>query len=117
LSWNGSTEGAETVTASLPILKAAERVTVLTVDGGTVAGPDGGALRDYLGVHDIDAKHVHETGRRSRPGEAILDFAKREGADLLIKSAYTHSRLRQMVFGGATATILAEATLPVFMAN
>ncbi|MEL6871666.1 MAG: universal stress protein, partial [Pseudomonadota bacterium] len=39
LSWNGSTEGAETVTASLPILKAAERVTVLTVEGGTVAGP------------------------------------------------------------------------------
>ena len=39
------------------------------------------------------------------------------GADLLIKGAYTQSRLRQMIFGGATSHILANAMLPVFMAH
>jgi nucleotide-binding universal stress UspA family protein len=39
------------------------------------------------------------------------------GGDLLIKGAYTQSRLRQMIFGGATSHILAEANLPVLMAN
>ena len=47
----------------------------------------------------------------------ILEEAGTRGADLLVKGAYTHSRLRQMFFGGATSHILAEAEIPVLMAN
>ena len=43
-------------------------------------------------------------------GEAILDHAMSLGCDLLVKSAYTQSRLRQMIFGGATRHVLANAT-------
>ena len=50
------------------------------------------------------------TGSRSRPGEAILAEAAAIGADLLIKGAYTQSRLRQMIFGGATRHLVTEAT-------
>ena len=50
-------------------------------------------------------------------GQAILHETRELGADLLIKGAYTQSRLRQMIFGGATSHILAEADLPVLMAN
>jgi nucleotide-binding universal stress UspA family protein len=57
------------------------------------------------------------TGRGSRPGEAILAEAAAVGADLLIKGAYTQSRLRQMIFGGATSHILSAAELPVFFAH
>ena len=39
------------------------------------------------------------------------------GADLLIKGAYTQSRLRQMIFGGPTSHILSAAELPVFFAH
>src|SRR5215467_12875640 len=35
-------------------------------------------------------------------GEAVLAHAKALGCDLLIKGAYTQSRLRQMIFGGTT---------------
>ena len=34
---------------------------------------------------------------------------------MLVKGAYTQSRLRQMFFGGATSLILSKATIPVFM--
>ena len=47
----------------------------------------------------------------------ILAAAKAEGCDLLVKGAFTQSRLRQMIFGGATSNILAKTTLPVFMAH
>jgi len=39
------------------------------------------------------------------------------GCDLLIKGAYTQSRMRQFIFGGTTRYILNNATLPVFMAH
>jgi nucleotide-binding universal stress UspA family protein len=50
-------------------------------------------------------------------GEAILAAAQSQGCDLLVKGAYTQSRLRQMIFGGATSHILANAALPVLMAH
>jgi nucleotide-binding universal stress UspA family protein len=50
-------------------------------------------------------------------GETILRVAKAEGCDLLVKGAFTQSRLRQMIFGGATSHILANAELPVLMAH
>jgi nucleotide-binding universal stress UspA family protein len=37
--------------------------------------------------------------------------------DLLIKGAYTQSRLRQFIFGGTTRYILSNATIPVLMAH
>jgi len=54
---------------------------------------------------------------RRGAGEVILSRARDLGCDLLIKGAYTQSRLRQMIFGGTTRHILANATLPVLMAH
>ena len=51
------------------------------------------------------------------PGESIPGHARTLGADLIIKGAYTQSRLRQMIFGGATTHLINETTIPVFMAH
>jgi nucleotide-binding universal stress UspA family protein len=50
-------------------------------------------------------------------GEVVLATAKAQGSDLLVKGAFTQSRLRQMIFGGTTSHILANAELPVLMAH
>ena len=49
--------------------------------------------------------------------ETILETANEEGADLLFKGAYTQTRLRQMIFGGATRHLLTHAQLPMFMSH
>ena len=54
---------------------------------------------------------------RRSDGETILAETTRLGGDLLIKGAYTQSRLRQLIFGGATTHVLSAATMPVLMAN
>jgi nucleotide-binding universal stress UspA family protein len=90
---------------------------VLTVKEGMVPGPSGGEIAQHLINNEIAAQpsEVEAAGRSI--GEAILAEAAALGADLLIKGAYTHSRLRQMIFGGATSHILSAAELPVFMAH
>ena len=50
-------------------------------------------------------------------GKAFLDNARTAGADLLIKGAYSQSRLRQMILGGRTRHILAQTTIPVLLAH
>jgi nucleotide-binding universal stress UspA family protein len=117
VAWNGSTETARTVGFAMPLLAGAKRVTVLTVPKGTVPGPTGAELAHNLQRNGL-AVDWREVAQGSRTvGQAILEEAAAQGADLLVKGAYTQSRLRQMIFGGATSHILAEAELPVLMAN
>lgn len=117
IAWNGSNESARTVTLALPLLSLADQVHVLTIEESMVPGPKGRDMVEYLLRHGIDASAT-EAKCGDRPvGAAILAEAKALGADLLIKGAYTHSRLRQLIFGGATSYILANAEIPVFMAH
>src|ERR1700758_2866335 len=118
IAWNCSTEQARTVAFAMPILKRASRVVVLTVEGGAaVPGPTGQQLCQYLKLNGVPAKPL-TVGLDGRvTGEAVLAHAKALGCDLLIKGAYTQSRLRQMIFGGTTRYILNNAELPVLMAH
>jgi nucleotide-binding universal stress UspA family protein len=118
IAWNCSTEQARATAFAMPLLHQAERVSVLTVAGGSgVPGPSAEQLLKHLHHNGIAAKPITVGLEGRSTGEAILAAAKSEGCDLLVKGAYTQSRLRQMIFGGATSHILASAELPVLMAH
>jgi nucleotide-binding universal stress UspA family protein len=117
VAWNRSTQQARTNIFALPLLRLAEQVTVLMVEGGTVPGPSAEEATRHLRRNGIKATALTVKRGQRTPGEIILDHAASLGCDLLVKTAYTQSRLRQMIFGGATRHILANATLPVLMAH
>ena len=50
-------------------------------------------------------------------GNTLLSRASDIGADLLVMGAYGHARVRELLLGGATRTILKSMTLPVLMAH
>ena len=117
IAWNGSTETARTIGLSMPILTRARSILVLTVEGGTVPGPSGDQVAAHLARHGlaVETKFVSE-GNRS-VGEVMMEEALAAGADLLVKGAFTRSRIRQMIFGGPTQHLLSSATLPVLFAH
>ncbi|SPP92550.1 MULTISPECIES: universal stress protein [Bradyrhizobium] len=118
IHWNGSTEQARANAFAMPLLRAAERVSVLTVIGGQgVAGPSADQIVQQLRYNDIAAQVRRVELENRETGEAVLDAARAEGCDLLIKGAFTRTRLRQMIFGGATSYIMEHADLPVLMAH
>ena len=117
IAWNRSTETARAVAVAMPLLLQARKVTVLTTIGAATPGPDGAELARCLERHGIAAEAAPISTESRTAGDAILKEATARGCDLLIKGAYTQSRLRQMIFGGPTSHILAKTNLPVFMAN
>lgn len=117
IAWNCSTETAHTVYAGREFLRAADEVVVLTVEGGTVPGPSGDDLAAHLRHAGVSATSHTVAAAGRNVGEAILSECAQMNADMLFKGAYTHTRLRQMIFGGATRHILSHATLPVLMAH
>jgi nucleotide-binding universal stress UspA family protein len=50
-------------------------------------------------------------------GVALLNAAAERDADLLVMGAYGHSRLREMVMGGVTRTLLRSMTVPVLLSH
>jgi nucleotide-binding universal stress UspA family protein len=116
IAWNRSSETARTVALSLPILKRARSVITVPVEG-SVQGPAAEDLADYLAHHGISTEIVGSERAGMANGEFIASEAQRLGADLVLKGAYTQSRLRQMIFGGATRYLITESTIPVLLAS
>ncbi|CAN0316286.1 unnamed protein product [Discosporangium mesarthrocarpum] len=119
IAWNGATETAHTLAASMPFLRRADEIVVLSVEGSMVPGPSGDDIADALSRHGVPVNHKPIPGKRTpnQAGEIMLQECADSNADLLVKGGYTNSRLRQMIFGGATSHILANAELPVLMAH
>jgi len=117
VAWNNSTEQARTMADAMPFLRLAERITICTVEGATVAGPSGEQMARSLKMNGIAAEPITLKQSKRNASETLLAKADELGCDLIVKGAYTQSRLRQMIFGGTTRHILANAKLPVLMAH
>jgi len=96
-------------------------VTVLAVD--PQPGPDGhgdipGAdIALHLARHGVKAQIERTVSAGVPIGELLLSRAADLGADLLVMGAYGHSRVRELLLGGATRSILASMTIPVLMSH
>ncbi|MCG8595137.1 MAG: universal stress protein [Kiloniellales bacterium] len=116
LAWNGTREAARAVWSARPFFALAERISVITViQDGWEANPV--ELATYLARHGVAAEtHLVKLGD-AEVGERLLASAGELGADLLAMGGYGHSRLRELVLGGATRSVLEQASLPVLMAH
>ncbi|MDE0058603.1 MAG: universal stress protein [Defluviicoccus sp.] len=117
IAWEGSPEAARAIADAIPLLEKAESVTILSAKAAQVSPIDAEDLRHRLAWHGIEGTIQGFESPPSELGAAFLDQASRAGADLLIKGAYSQSRLRQLILGGRTRHILAHATIPVLLSH
>ena len=121
VGWNASRESARAVNEALPLLRTARQVTVLAINPKRGIGGDGDVpaadIVLHLARHGINAQAAHSVTDGVREGDALLSYAADIDADLLVCGMYSHTRLREAVFGGATRSLLTEMTLPVFMVH
>lgn len=120
LGWNESTEALNAARAAMPLLRQAEKVHVVVIDPPSQSADrsaPGACVSQYLARHDIRV----EVDVLARSLPSVSDVLNRHAADveadLIVIGAYSHSRLREAVFGGVTRSILTDATLPVLMAH
>ena len=112
-AWNGSTESARAISLAMPVLSRAESIDVLSVDGAMVPGPTSGEIAESLRSHGLNVTSQHVKPGSRTAGQTIVDTAIAGSRDLIVKGAYTQSRLRQMIFGGMTRHLILSSPLPV----
>lgn len=121
VGWDAGREAARAVGDALPILEKASWVSVVSANPrqgdyghGDVPGAD---IALHLARHGVKVDVQRIDARDIGVGNLLLSHVASESADLLVMGAYGHSRLREIVLGGATRTILGEMTVPVLMSH
>jgi nucleotide-binding universal stress UspA family protein len=121
VGWNASREATRAVHDALPLLMAADSVTIAAVNprrGLGAHGDEPGAdIARHLARHGARVQVEHSTAPEIGAGDILLNRAADLSADLLVVGAYGHSRLREMFLGGVTRTLLGQMTLPVLLSH
>ena len=119
VAWNGSREATRALTDALPLLRKATEVQVLAINPeasqhGPLPGADIGL---YLARHDVRVQVKNEHADDIDVGNVLLSRAADFGADLIVMGAYGQSRLKELVMGGASRTVIESMTVPVLLSH
>jgi nucleotide-binding universal stress UspA family protein len=121
VAWDAGREAARAVTDALPFLQSATTVQVTSFDPERVGrrhGEEPGAdIGLYLARHGVKVSVARQSGAGFEIGAQILSRAADASADLIVMGAFGHSRVRELVLGGATRTLLEAMTVPVLMSH
>jgi nucleotide-binding universal stress UspA family protein len=117
VAWDGSAKAARAVNDALPYLRAAEAVEVVSVEGekdlsDTVRGA---GIAAHLARHGVAAAVTVLAAEDGDVAETLRRHATLSRADLLVAGAFVHSRLREAVLGGVTASLLKRCPVPLFL--
>ena len=119
IGWDESPECWHAVSAAIPFIQLARSVRVISVDrnAGNRTASQAEVLA-YLRCHGIVATAKVVAPELRSVGDTLLAAAAEHDAGLLVMGAYSHSRLREMLLGGATRHILKNASArPVLLAH
>lgn len=120
VAWNESAEAMVSIRRALPLLVAADSVSICIVapDRHSAEAADPGAeLCKMLSRHGarVEVNILPQT--LPRVSQVIGRHIQDQNADLLVMGAYGHSRFREAILGGATRNMLEHAEVAVFMAH
>jgi len=125
LAWNDSPEAMRAATEAMPLLQAAEKVTLLVVDGykreieenGHDHEAPGAKAAGWLARHGVNVEVINDVSDGTDVGSIILSRVSDLDIDLVVMGIYGHSKLRETLFGGASRTMLGHMTVPTLIAH
>jgi nucleotide-binding universal stress UspA family protein len=121
IAWNESHEAARAVHDALPFLKYAEQIQIISVAANKKEEKKymifDNDLRKHLSHHEINVE-VKSLDRSTKgTGKTILEGALEYDADIIVMGAYGHTRLKEVILGGATRYLLRHTTIPLFLSH
>lgn len=112
-------EAARAIADAMPLLERAQRVEVVMGLRSDESGFELASHRlgSWLADHGIHCRMHPNEADPGLLGELLLSRAADYSSDLIVMGGYGHSRMRELLLGGMTRTILASMTVPVLMSH
>jgi nucleotide-binding universal stress UspA family protein len=121
VAWNSGLPAARAMHVALPILQAAKDIVLAIIDPVMTPNRDGedpgadAAL--WLGHHGCKVSVQQMPSGGQTVDVALMKKARETGADLIVMGGYDHSRMREIVFGGTTRSMVEQTVVPVLLAH
>ncbi|GJE36352.1 universal stress protein [Methylobacterium persicinum] len=115
VAWKDTVEARRAVSGALGFIRHADQVFVAVV-GDSIRAEGAEEVAAHLARHGA-AVTTHRLQDRKGAADEILDFARRQDADLLVLGAYGHSRLREWAFGGVTRDLIGRSPVCCLMSH
>ena len=117
VAWDGGAKAARALNDALPLLREASHVELVSVTGEKDLGHavSGADLAPHLTRHGIKVGELTLPVLDGDVAETLRNHAKLIRADMIVMGAYVHSRLRQMMLGGTTQSLLKKGPVPLFL--
>jgi nucleotide-binding universal stress UspA family protein len=119
-AWNASREARRAISDALPLMKAAQSVTILVIDptkNASYGEQPGADVAHYLCRHGVIATVEQRLSNGEAIADVIREFAIQDGSDLIVLGAYSHARTREFIFGGVSRSMLRNITVPTLIAH
>jgi nucleotide-binding universal stress UspA family protein len=118
-AWDASAKATRAIHDALPLLRAAEQVEVVCITGDKQLpdGLPGAEIAPHLSRHGVNVTLADVPVKRDDVAQTIRDHAALFGADMIVMGAFVHSRLRELVFGGVTQSMLKSSPVPLFLSS
>jgi nucleotide-binding universal stress UspA family protein len=121
VAWNGGREAARAVGDAMPFLERAKRVNVISVEAEREETVDEHLTHERLAAwlrgHGVAADIARQEASDVGIGEWLLSRAADLGSDMIVMGGYAHARMRELILGGVTQTMLRSMTIPVLMSH
>ncbi len=123
VAWNSGREAARALNDAIPLLRAAEHVTLVAINveerGKAQAQDDGPFLhiRRHLAAHGIRVETDRMIVENIDAMDLLLGRLTDEAVDLLVMGAHGHYGFPYTHRGGSTRHILRQMTVPVLMSH
>ncbi len=118
VAWNGSAAASRAIALAMPLLLRAKEVIVIsgaTDDAPAVTQPS--AIAGLLTAHGIETATWRYQPEDWPVSRSLMEEAHKAGAEMIVMGAYGHSRMREMLLGGATREAIKAKDLALFMAH
>lgn len=119
VAWDHSAPAARAVADALPLLQSAATVRIITATDSRTPREisSGSALVAHLAEHGIKAQFEAVRIDGSSVGKVFEAYVRSHATDLLVMGAYGHSRLNEIIWGGATKTVIGRPPSWVMMSR
>ena len=119
IAWDHSAPAARAIADALPLLQTASSVRIITATDQRSDDElrSGEALVDHLVEHGIKASFETAGIDGSSVGKVFEAYVRSNRIDLLVMGAYRHSRLNEIIWGGATKTVIGRPPCWVMMSR
>lgn len=118
IAWDGSASLSTALTGARLFLEGASKVILISItDDGSMSEKARARYADVLRNSGLDIEVVVARANGEEVAVAIQSTARALHADLLVAGAYGHSKMRELVLGGVTRSLLVDLEMPVLLAH